>query len=82
MNDHDNHKCAVAGAHIHPEDFGAVGDGVTDDSDAFQRAIDAVGDDGYIALGDATYHVRKPLKMNGYELGGGEHATIAKSKDF
>ncbi len=43
-----------------PEDFGARGDGVTDDSDALQRAFDAVPDGGTVELtaGRTYVHTR------------------------
>lgn len=39
-------------------EFGAKGDGVTDDTDAIQAAIDAVGDGGNIHIPKGTFMVR------------------------
>lgn len=46
---------------ITPEDFGAVGDGVTDDTPAFLLAIAAVGTIGRIYLGPKTYFCNASL---------------------
>ena len=58
-----------------PEDYGAVGDGVTDDSQAVQDACDA-GDDVYFASGK-TYYLASPVTVNkSIRLHGGTGATI------
>lgn len=50
---------------IFPEDFGAVGDGVTDDTDAIQAAIDFADEDGkgIIFFGPKTYLISATLEM-------------------
>lgn len=50
---------------INVRDFGAVGDGVTDDTEAFARAMAACLDDGgafYIPPG--TYKINAPISPN------------------
>jgi len=46
------------------KDFGAVGDGVTDDTAAIQAAIDAVGSGGTLYFPAATYVVSSALTRN------------------
>jgi hypothetical protein len=41
MTYHDNHPCTITEPHVHPEDFGAVGDSITDDRAAIQKALDS-----------------------------------------
>ncbi len=72
MNYHDDHECKVTEPHVHPEDFGAVGDGATDDSRAIQRAIDQAREIGSaVLLQPQEYRIEEPLSMGGYSLGGG-----------
>lgn len=53
-------------------EFGAKGDGVTDDTDAIQAAIDAVGDGGNIHIPKGTFMVRGlKIKRSGIRLAGG-----------
>jgi len=53
-------------------DFGAVGDGVTDDTDAVQAAIDTAKDGGAIVFPRGVYMVRGlKLKAHGTQLMGG-----------
>jgi hypothetical protein len=75
MSYHDDHECKHQGPHVHPEDFGAVPDGETDCSDAFQRAIHALNGTGQVVL-NGTYCVPRTLDMGGWGLGGGPNATM------
>ncbi|MBK8294080.1 MAG: hypothetical protein IPK93_04605 [Solirubrobacterales bacterium] len=61
-------------ATLYPEDYGAVGDGVTDDTDAIQSCIDAMADvsrptagtnGGIVQFGPKTYLVNGPSFVNG-----------------
>ena len=58
------------------EDFGAVGDGVTDDTAAINNAASAVGT-GYIKFNNKTYLINSPLSLGNIES---NDATI-KVKD-
>ena len=61
--------------YVTPEDYGAVGDGTTDDSQAIQDACDA----GYeVRFGDnKTYYVPTPVEINhDVHLIGGENTVI------
>ena len=61
-----------------PEEFGAVGDGVTDDSEAVQDAIDT-GKAVYFAS-NKTYYIAETLNISSdVRLFGGEH-TVIKTK--
>jgi len=42
--------------------FGAVGDGITDDTDALQHALEA--GDGVLRLNKGTYRITKPLMLD------------------
>lgn len=46
-----------------PQDFGAVGDGVTDDSDAIQNAINALPNGGIVFFPTGRYRVTKTLTI-------------------
>ncbi|MEK9983534.1 MAG: glycosyl hydrolase family 28-related protein, partial [Opitutae bacterium] len=48
---------------ISVKDFGAVGDGVTDDTAAIQAAIDSVGSAGAIYIPDGTYKVTDTITI-------------------
>jgi len=47
-----------------PRDFGAVGDGVHDDTDAVQAALDACVGGGTVHVSPGTYFIR-PVRFNG-----------------
>ncbi len=49
---------------VSANDYGAVGDGVTDDTKAIQAAIDAAGEGGKVCLAPGTYRVNGELKDN------------------
>jgi hypothetical protein len=56
---------------INVRDFGAKGDGVTDDTAAIQAAIDAIGDGGNIHIPEGTFMVRGiKIKRSGTRLAG------------
>lgn len=50
--------------YITPEKYGAVGDGVTDDSAAIQAAIDAAGGSGTVYLQNKTYLIETGIIIN------------------
>jgi len=47
------------------KDFGAVGDGVTDDTSAIQAAIDSSGSNSVIQFGSGTYLISSAIKIDG-----------------
>lgn len=53
---------AVAKLHVTPEMFGAIGDGVADDTEAFQKCIDSGSD---IIIPEGCYVVSDSLNING-----------------
>lgn len=73
-------------AYIYASSYGAVGDGVVDDSDALQAALNAVGTAGNcVYLHKGTYRITKKLipKSNTVILGEGrELVTIISSVAF
>ena len=56
--------------YITPEQYGAVGDGVTDDSTAIQQAIDKAGKTAIVYLGCKTYKISTGLQIthSGYKF--------------
>lgn len=60
-----------------PKDFGAAGDGTTDDSDAILSAIEAAGEGGRVALDSGTtYLVTKTLTLKDGQTFDGNGATM------
>src|SRR5688572_9456060 len=56
---------------INVRDFGAKGDGVTEDTDAIQAAIDVAGDGGNVRIPAGTFMIRGlNFKRSGTRLGG------------
>ena len=62
-------------SHVH--DFGAIGDGITDDTDALRHALEA--GDGALVFGKGTYRITQPLVIDttrsGYTAVRGEGGT-------
>ena len=52
-----------------PQDFGAVGDGVMDDTEALQHALDA--GNGTLLLRKGIYRITKPVVLDLTKLGFG-----------
>lgn len=66
---------------IHVADYGAVGDGLTDDTAAIQSAIDAANDGGAVVFDSATYRLEGRLIVNASGVvlrggGSGDNGTI------
>ncbi len=79
---HDDHECDVTGAHVHPEDFGAIPDGKTDCSNALQEAVNAAMamDGGIQLVAGATYRCTQPLRIaDDVSIGGGPNCTMSVS---
>lgn len=86
------HNRMIAGEVFNVKDFGAVGDGVTDDTDAIQAALDAINNNA-TNLEDATvvvskklvfepltYIITRPLEIKGWGLMiDGQFCTIRKT---
>lgn len=50
--------------HVYPQWFGAVGDGVEDDTDALQKAVDCFSDGGTVVCPTGTYLLRRTVGTN------------------
>lgn len=50
-------------SHIALQDFGAVGDGVADDSQAFLDAVEAIGREGTIFIPEGRYIITKQINI-------------------
>lgn len=70
------------GPYVSGARFGAVGDGVTDDTAAIQAALDALSvTGGCVRMAPGTYKTTAPLSLPGNNVmfcGSGEQATIIK----
>lgn len=64
--------------YVTPQMFGAVGDGVTDDSDSFIEALK----NKLVFIPDGTYIITKNLNVIGTIIGGNETTTILKFKNL
>jgi len=53
----------VTGAPVNVLDFGAVGDGVANDTIAIQAAIDSISDDGVLVVPPGTYKITSTLTL-------------------
>lgn len=72
--------------YFRPEDFGAVGDNITDDSAAIQRMFDAMNDCDCAIFTAPAYYIASPLTLNknyivlsGGYAGGTEYNTRLRS---
>lgn len=70
--------------YVTPEDFGAVGDGTTDDTKALQIALDYVGQlsgGGELRLGEKTYAITSSLTVPGsvYVRGNGYDISVIET---
>jgi hypothetical protein len=73
------HNRMIEGAPVNVKDYGAVGDGVTDDSTAIQNAVNAAVDEVFIPAG--TYKMESPVEVphNISIRGAGKGKTIAQA---
>lgn len=61
----ENHTVNIENVYVTPEEFGAVGDGVTDDSSAFNACIAKANETGkYVLLSNKTYLIGNTLMDN------------------
>lgn len=61
----ENHAVNIENVYVTPEDFGAVGDGTTDDSSAFNACIAKANETGkYVLLSSKTYLIGNTLMDN------------------
>lgn len=69
--------------YVTPEMFGAVGDGVADDTEAVQKTVDACEMCGVFALGNRkTYLVSKPIEINKPLNVAGNGSVLKASKEM
>ncbi len=66
---------------LNVRDYGAAGDGVTDDTAAFQAAVDAAatGDAGVVVIPARTYMLGQLRMKTGVVLQGSGHRTVLKA---
>ena len=76
------HNRMIKGSYVNVEDFGVVGDGVTDDTAGLKAAIVAARDSGQrkLMLGNSTYITSEQLDVSQIDLcGQGVFASIIKA---
>jgi hypothetical protein len=56
------------------KNFGAAGDGTTDDTDALQHAVD--DGDGVLELSKGTYRITRPVVLHGNSVSVGAQGDI------
>lgn len=63
----ENHAVNIENVYVTPEEFGAIGDGTTNDSSAFNACIAKANETGkYVLLSNKTYLIGDTLMDNGY----------------
>lgn len=76
------HKRMMAGTDVSVKDFGAVGDGVTNDSTAIQAAIDAVQTNGGSVYFPSATYICSALEVDGgVRLYGDGNATLKRPNE-
>lgn len=84
----ENKLKTVAANAINPLDFGAKGDGITDDTEAIQKALDSMVDGSALVLPVGNFVVTKPLVVNQKQhvtisgLGAGSRLMAAAPMEF
>jgi polygalacturonase len=58
------HNRLIEGATLNVKDFGAVGDGVADDTSAIQAAINAMTAGGVLYLPEGTYRTTSEVSVS------------------
>ena len=67
--------CLAAAAEVNVTDFGARGDGETDDTAAFVQAIEAAGSGGTVRVPFGKYVITDSLYLDGVTLAGNTDAA-------
>ena len=65
----------MAGVNVMAEEYGAVGDGVTDDTEAIQAALDSAGVGARVYFPKGTYKISAPLRPKRQQILTGDYAT-------
>ena len=73
-------KASLSGTRVNVKDYGAVGDGETDDTDAIQAAIDAINV-GTVYLPEGVFLVEKIVSKANVTIQGCGWGTVIKLKD-
>ncbi|TCZ77527.1 hypothetical protein E0485_11085 [Paenibacillus albiflavus] len=63
---------------VHAQNFGATGDGITDDSEAFQKAIDSVSSSGEVRVPAGIFMIRNVVIKSGIKLIGEGETSVLK----
>jgi len=63
---------------VHVEHFGAAGDGITDDSEALQKAIDSINSSGEVRVPAGIFIIRNVVIKSGINLIGEGETSVLK----